>query len=109
MRVELFIRGACSLCPAAREVVERVCAELGEPWRETDLSGEFGVTDVAGSGARTSRALTEDELSAAREAWADSVPVVVVDGTPQGIWRVDEQRLAAAIKGPASGRRVLRA
>ena len=80
-RVTLVTRPGCHLCEAAREVVARVCADLGETWEELDLDA--------------------DPALAAR--YADEIPVTLVDGRQHDFWRVDEVRLRAAL-GAVSGR-----
>jgi glutaredoxin len=74
-RVTLYTREGCHLCEAAREVVARVCAELGESFVEVDVD--------------------TDEVLRAR--YTDEVPVTLVDGRQHDFWRVDEQRLRAAL------------
>ncbi len=74
-RVTLYTRAGCHLCEAAREIVQRVCAELGEG---------FDVVDV-------------DSDPALRERFTEEVPVTFVDGRQHDFWRVDEQRLRAAL------------
>jgi glutaredoxin len=76
-RVVLFTRPGCHLCDAARTVVERVTAEFGERYAERDIT------------------LDPADLS----AYADSIPVVVVDGIQVDFWRVSEDRLRAALGG----------
>jgi hypothetical protein len=74
-RVVLFSRPGCHLCDAARAVVEKVTAELGERYIERDIT------------------LDPRELS----AYEDSIPVVEVDGVQVDFWRVSEDRLRAAL------------
>jgi glutaredoxin len=74
-RVVLYSRPGCHLCEDAREVVERVCADLGTSYEEVDIN-------------------TSPELV---EAYGDQVPVTLVDGRRHDFWRVDEQRLRAAL------------
>jgi hypothetical protein len=75
-RVMLFSRPGCHLCDAARAVVEKVTAELGERYVERDITLDSG------------------DLS----AYGDSIPVVTVDGVQVDFWRVSEDRLRAALK-----------
>ena len=75
--VVLYTRSGCHLCDEAREVVRRVTAEQGTSFAEVDVD-------------------TDDEL---RRAYSDQVPVVMVDGKQHDFWRVDEQRLRAALAG----------
>ena len=76
-RVTLVTRPGCHLCEAAREVVARVCADLGETWEELDLDA--------------------DPALAAR--YAEEIPVTLVDGRQHDFWRVDETRLRQALGG----------
>ena len=74
-RVTLVTRPGCHLCEVAREVVARVCADLGEAWEELDLDA--------------------DPALSAR--YADEIPVTLVDGRQHDFWRVDETRLRRAL------------
>ncbi len=76
-RVTLYSRPGCHLCDDAREVVERVCAELGTSYDEVDITGSPELLD----------------------AYTDQVPVTLVDGRRHDFWRVDEGRLRAALEG----------
>ena len=76
-RVTLLTRHGCHLCDDARLVVERVAAEEGAGWDERDVDAD-------------------PELVA---AYGDRVPVVLVDGTEHGYWRVEEKRLRRALRG----------
>ena len=58
VRVTLVGREGCHLCGVAREVVERVCGELGIGWEEVDV----------------------DTDPALLERWSEEVPVTLVDG-----------------------------
>jgi hypothetical protein len=77
IRVTLIGRAGCHLCDVARETVARVTADLGVGWEERSI-------DV------------EPEL---RDQWADQIPVTLVDGRQHDYWRVDEDRLRAALRG----------
>ena len=68
----------CHLCDVAREVVETVVAELPE---------EAVVVDE--------RSILEDP--ALYELWWEKIPVVLIDGTLHGHWRVSPDRLRAAL------------
>ncbi|HEU0088147.1 MAG TPA: glutaredoxin family protein, partial [Pseudonocardiaceae bacterium] len=65
----------CHACAVAREDVERICAELGVRWRTSDVDGD-------------------PEL---RAEYGDRVPVILIDGCEHGYWKVEEQRLRAAL------------
>jgi predicted thioredoxin/glutaredoxin len=79
-RVRLVVREGCHLCADAREVVGRVCTDLGERYDEADCDAD----------PRLAR-------------YSDMVPVVLVDGEQVDYWRVDPERLRSALAG--SGRR----
>jgi len=74
-RVTIYSRPGCHLCDVAREVVERVCADLGEEYAEVSI----------------------DQDPELRERFTDEVPVTFVDGRQHDFWRVDEARLRAAL------------
>ncbi|HEX6515752.1 MAG TPA: glutaredoxin family protein [Nocardioidaceae bacterium] len=76
-RVVLYTRPGCHLCDDAREVVEAVCAELGESYREVDIT-------------------TSPELL---DRYREEIPVTLVDGRQHDFWRVDPARLRAALTG----------
>jgi glutaredoxin len=76
-RVTFYSRVGCHLCDDAREVVARVCAELGESFEEVDIDSDGDLADRFG----------------------DEVPVTFVDGRQHDFWRVDEARLRAALGG----------
>jgi glutaredoxin len=81
-RVVLYSRPGCHLCDEARVVIERVCADLGERYAEVGI----------------------DDDPALRERFTDEVPVTFVDGRQHDFWRVDEQRLRAALGGDGRAR-----
>ncbi|MGH3795579.1 MAG: glutaredoxin family protein [Pseudonocardiaceae bacterium] len=73
--VTLLVRAECHACAAARDDIGRICAELGVPWRSSDVDGD-------------------PEL---RAEYGDRVPVILIDGREHGFWKVEEQRLRAAL------------
>ena len=75
-RVTLYSRPGCHLCDVAREVIARVCEELGEEYVEVDIDGDPQL----------------------RERFTDEVPVTFVDGRQHDFWRVDETRLRTALR-----------
>ncbi len=77
-RVTLYSRPGCHLCDDARAVVERVCAEVGAGWTEVDIT--------SGPDA--------EELT---RRFGEEIPVTFVDGRQHDFWRVDAQRLRAAL------------
>jgi hypothetical protein len=76
-RVTLYGKPGCHLCDDARLVVERVCADLGESYEEISI-------------------LDDPDLEA---RFGEEIPVTFVDGRQHDFWRVDEQRLRAALAG----------
>jgi hypothetical protein len=74
-RVTLVSRPGCHLCDTARDVISRVCADLGETWEELDIDSDAAL--------------------AAR--YAEEIPVTLVDGRQHDFWRVDETRLRRAL------------
>lgn len=74
-RITLIGKPDCHLCDDARAVIEGVCAETGESFTERSI-------------------LDEPELMA---AYAEQIPVTLVDGKQHDYWRVDEARLRKAL------------
>lgn len=74
-RVTLYSRPGCHLCDDARAVIERVCADLGTSYVEVSI----------------------DEDPALQARYGEEIPVTLVDGRQHDFWRVDEQRLRAAL------------
>jgi glutaredoxin len=75
--VTLIGKPGCHLCDDARTVIAEVCSELGAQWEERDIS-------------------MDEELH--RLYW-EQIPVILVDGAQHDFWRVDPQRLRAALGG----------
>jgi hypothetical protein len=76
-RITLIGKPGCHLCDDARLIVERVAADSGAGWRELSI--------------------LEDPALA--ELYAEQIPVVLVDGEQHDFFRVDEDRLRAALAG----------
>ena len=74
-RVTLLSKPGCHLCDEARDVIAKVCAEIGAEWTEIDI--------------RTDPAL--------RERYWEQIPVTLVDGVQHDYWRVDPTRLREAL------------
>ncbi|MDN4482908.1 glutaredoxin family protein [Demequina lignilytica] len=74
-RVTLYTRVGCHLCEEARDTVRAICDALGQDWVEIDVD-------------------TDPDLKARH---GDEVPVAVVDGETVGFWRIDPDRLRAAL------------
>jgi glutaredoxin len=74
-RIRLLSKPGCQLCDDARAVVEAVCADTGESYDEVDIT-------------------TDPELM---EQYVEQIPVTFVDGRQHDYWRVDPERLRAAL------------
>ena len=74
-RVTLYGKPGCHLCVDARAVVEAVCAERQVTWEEVDVT-------------------TSAELL---RRFGEEIPVTFVDGAQHDFWRVDPDRLRAAL------------
>lgn len=74
-RVLLITRPGCHLCDEARAVIARVTAELGVSWAERDVGAS--AQDLA--------------------RYSEMVPVTLIDGVQHDFWRVQEDRLRAAL------------
>ncbi|GAA3609478.1 glutaredoxin family protein [Microlunatus ginsengisoli] len=76
-RVLVLVRPGCHLCEDATAIVDAVCAEQGVGWAERDI--------------------TDDPELTAR--YTNEIPVTFVDGKQHDFWRVDPDRLRAALRG----------
>ena len=74
-RITLISKPGCHLCGPVREVIERVAEDLGVGWAELSI-------------------LEDPALSA---AYAELIPVTLVDGIQHDYWRVNESRLRRAL------------
>lgn len=74
-RVMLYAKPGCHLCEDAREVIARVCADVGTTYDEVDIT-------------------TDPDLV---RRYGEQIPVTFVDGAQHDFWRVDEVRLRAAL------------
>jgi len=90
MRVVVYTKPGCHLCEDACEVVGSVCAELDKAWTSQDITGDRELMDK----------------------WAEYVPVILVDGKVHDWFRVQPERLRAALNAGrpivSSGRLVRR-
>jgi glutaredoxin len=77
-RVTLYSKPGCHLCDDARAVVARVCAELGESFEEVDITAGPDAPEL-------------------QRAYGEEIPVTFVDGRQHDFWRVDAERLRAAL------------
>lgn len=78
-RLVLLSRPGCHLCDDARQVVERVAGERGIGWTEVDVT-TAGDTELL-------------------DAYGDRLPVLLLDGAEHAYWRVEPERLRAALDG----------
>lgn len=78
-RLVLLSRPGCHLCDDARQVVERVAGERGIGWTEVDVT-KAGDTELL-------------------DAYGDRLPVLLLDGAEHAYWRVEPERLRAALDG----------
>ena len=74
-RVTLYSKPGCHLCEQARQVIERVCTDLGTSYDEVDITGSTELMS----------------------AYGEQIPVTFVDGRQHDFWRVDETRLRRAL------------
>lgn len=73
--VTVVTRRGCHLCEVAESEVARICQELDVLWETTDVDAD----------------------SELRAEYGERVPVILVDGEEHGYWRVEEDRLRAAL------------
>ena len=76
-RVTLYGKPGCHLCDDARAVIDLVCADLGEAYEEISILDDPALLDRFG----------------------EEIPVTFVDGRQVSFWRIDEDRLRAALAG----------
>ncbi|WP_143231255.1 glutaredoxin family protein [Actinosynnema sp. ALI-1.44] len=73
--VTVMTREGCHACEIAEADIARICGDLGVPWSAEDV----------------------DEDPELRAEYGDRVPVILIDGTEHGYWKVEEPRLRAAL------------
>lgn len=73
VRVRVLGRPGCHLCEQAAEVVASVCAD--GTWDEVDITSDPSLLD----------------------RYVEEIPVVLVDGAVLAYWRVEADRLRAAL------------
>jgi glutaredoxin len=76
MTVTLMTRQDCPACAAAEADIRRICTELGVGWTVEDV----------------------DSDPEWRAEYGDRVPVILIDGVEHGYWKVEEDRLRAALR-----------
>lgn len=77
LRISLLTRAQCHLCEAARDVVERVAADMDLEWKEVSV----------------------DDDPRLAEQFGEEIPVVFVDGVQRDFWQIDEARLRRILRG----------
>ncbi|HET7902199.1 MAG TPA: glutaredoxin family protein [Candidatus Nanopelagicales bacterium] len=77
-RVTLVGKPGCHLCDDARVIIEAVCAETGEEYAEISIYDDLDMADL----------------------YWEEIPVTLVDGVQHDRWRVDAERLRAALRAP---------
>ncbi|GAA1954709.1 glutaredoxin family protein [Agromyces allii] len=82
IRLTLIGKPGCHLCDDAREVVQAVIAEVE-------------ATDAGGRPVLEEQSILDDPALA--ERYAEEIPVLLVDGRMHAYWRVDAERLKAAL------------
>lgn len=76
-QVTLLTRAGCHLCGDARAAVIAETAAAGVGWTESDVDADPDL----------------------RAEYGDLVPVVLIDGAEHAQFRVDRERLRAALRG----------
>ena len=76
-RVVVYGKPGCHLCEDAERLVAAICDETGQQWRSVDISDD----------------------AALMRTYGEQIPVTFVDGAQHDFWRVDPQRLRAALGG----------
>jgi glutaredoxin len=74
-RVVVYGKPGCHLCDDAYAAVDRVCDAVGVSWRAVDIHQDAGLM----------------------ERYGEQIPVIFVDGRQHDFWRVDPDRLRAAL------------
>jgi len=77
-RITLIGKPDCHLCETARAVIEQVCADTGESYVERSIFDDPELADL----------------------YWEQIPVTLVDGVQHDFWRVDGDRLRAALAAP---------
>lgn len=77
-RVLVLTKPGCHLCEDAESIVDQVCRQAGVGWTSRDITGDADLT----------------------HRYGEQIPVTFVDGRQHDYWRVDPQRLRAALARP---------
>lgn len=84
-RITLVGKPDCHLCDVAREVIDRVVADLPDERAERIEIVERSILDDA----------------RLHDQWWEKIPVVLIDDALHGHWRVSPDRLRAALVDPS--------
>lgn len=82
IRVTLLSKPGCHLCDDARDVVQRVLAEVATGEAPLQVTLE-------------ERSILDDPVLLDR--YAEEIPVVLIDDRVHNIWRIDPERLRTAL------------
>jgi glutaredoxin len=77
VKVTVLSRQGCHACEDAEAQVRRICGDLGVEWTVEDVDAD----------------------PESRAEYGDRVPVILIDGVEHGYWKVEEDRLRAALQG----------
>ena len=77
-RLTLISRPGCHLCEVAEQVLDRIAADTGVQWTKVDVT---------------------DSIELERD-YGDRVPVLLLDGSEHGYWRIEEERLLRDLARP---------
>jgi len=80
--ITLIGKEGCHLCDVARGVIEHVLAELPDDAADRIQLEEKSILDDA----------------VLHEQWAEKIPVVMIDDDLHAYWRVNPERLRAAVE-----------
>ncbi|GAB3148429.1 hypothetical protein GCM10027058_08990 [Microbacterium neimengense] len=80
--ITLIGKEGCHLCDVARGVIEHVLAELPDDAADRIQLEEKSIFDDA----------------ALHQQWAEKIPVVMIDDDLHAYWRVNPERLRAAVE-----------
>lgn len=83
MNIALIGRSGCYLCDEASDALARVLGRFAAEYPQA----EFVVENLDIDG--------EPKLL---EKYADEIPVLLLNGSQQSFWRIDEERLFAALE-----------
>jgi len=76
-RIVVYSRAGCHLCEVAEAEVAAIAAQTAVTWVRRDIDGDAHL----------------------EAEYAERIPVIVVDGQEHGYFRVDRERLLAALDG----------